>query len=156
MLEQNKKEALALYKDISTFFGEADLKPDEFLTQIHQFAQVCKKIKMLLCYHILFTTIYESIYEFFFLTQIIYIHTHTHICDTYTYTHTHICDTYTCICICTVRAGEQAIVWAVCIYMSVFTKTYTFVSSCCYMHAAAICMHAAHAAVHTAHTSMHA
>ena len=34
VLEQNKKEALAMYKEVSTMYGEADLKPDEFLTQV--------------------------------------------------------------------------------------------------------------------------
>ena len=43
VLDQNKKEALAMYKEVSTMFGEADLKPDEFLTQIHQFATAFKE-----------------------------------------------------------------------------------------------------------------
>ena len=75
VLEENKKEALAMYKEVaqlsyahilslcvciythththththtytythtqvSSMYGDADLKPDEFLTQIHRFAQV--------------------------------------------------------------------------------------------------------------------
>jgi hypothetical protein len=36
VLEQNKKDALAMYKELSREYGEEDLKPDEFLTQIHQ------------------------------------------------------------------------------------------------------------------------
>jgi len=43
VLEQNKKDALSLYKEVSKTFGEEDLKPDEFLTQIHQFAQAFKE-----------------------------------------------------------------------------------------------------------------
>ena len=43
MLEQNKKEALAMYKELSKFYSEDELKPDEFMTYIHQFAQSFKE-----------------------------------------------------------------------------------------------------------------
>ena len=43
VLEQNKKEALAMYKELSKFYGEDELKPDEFMTHIHQFAQSFKE-----------------------------------------------------------------------------------------------------------------
>ena len=43
VLEQNKKEALAMYKDLSKFYGEDELKPDEFMTYIHRFAQSFKE-----------------------------------------------------------------------------------------------------------------
>ena len=43
MLEQNKRNALAMYKELSRLWGEEDLKPDEFLTQIHQFTQAFKE-----------------------------------------------------------------------------------------------------------------
>mmetsp|Transcript_5776 Transcript_5776/g.9162 ORF Transcript_5776/g.9162 Transcript_5776/m.9162 type:complete len:315 (+) Transcript_5776:679-1623(+) len=42
VLEQNKKDALAMYKELSKFYGEDELKPDEFMTAIHQFAQAFK------------------------------------------------------------------------------------------------------------------
>ena len=41
VLEQNKKEALAMYKEVSTMYGEADLKPDELLTQVLLCVYVC-------------------------------------------------------------------------------------------------------------------
>jgi len=43
VLENNKKDALAMYKQLSREWGEEDLKPDEFLTQIHQFTQAFKE-----------------------------------------------------------------------------------------------------------------
>ncbi len=43
VLEQNKKEALSMYKEISKLYGEDELKPDEFMTAIHQFAQSFKE-----------------------------------------------------------------------------------------------------------------
>ena len=43
MLEQNKKEALAMYKELSKFYSEDELKPDEFMTYINQFAQSFKE-----------------------------------------------------------------------------------------------------------------
>eukprot|EP00960_Hanusia_phi_P016471 485427-Hanusia_phi.AAC.1 len=43
VLEQNKKEALAMYKELSKMYGEEELKPDEFMTYIHQFAQSFKE-----------------------------------------------------------------------------------------------------------------
>ncbi len=43
VLEQNKRNALAMYKDLSRQWGEEDLKPDEFLTHIHQFTQAFKE-----------------------------------------------------------------------------------------------------------------
>ena len=43
VLEQNKKEAFAMYKELSKFYGEDELKPDEFMTYIHQFAQSFKE-----------------------------------------------------------------------------------------------------------------
>ena len=36
VLEQNKKEALAMYKELSKNYGEEELKPDEYMTYIHQ------------------------------------------------------------------------------------------------------------------------
>ena len=42
-VEQNKKEAFAMYKELSKFYGEDELKPDEFMTYIHQFAQSFKE-----------------------------------------------------------------------------------------------------------------
>lgn len=43
VLENNKKEALAMYKELSKKFGEDELKPDEFMTYIHQFSQSFKE-----------------------------------------------------------------------------------------------------------------
>jgi hypothetical protein len=43
VLEQNKRNALAMYKELSRQWGEEDLKPDEFLTHIHQFTQAFKE-----------------------------------------------------------------------------------------------------------------
>ena len=42
VLENNKKETLAMYKELSKQFGEEELKPDEYMTYIHQFAQSFK------------------------------------------------------------------------------------------------------------------
>jgi UDP-N-acetylglucosamine pyrophosphorylase len=43
ILDQNKKEALNQYKELSRECGEEDLRPDEFLTQIHQFTHAFKE-----------------------------------------------------------------------------------------------------------------
>ena len=44
VLEQNKKEALSMYKELVKLYGEEELKPDEFMTYIHQFAQTFKEV----------------------------------------------------------------------------------------------------------------